>query len=351
MIIHHYYPHGHNIGDRFARDGIRKLLRERSPGATIVDFPVNKSCPPGVAYGLRGENVERNNAEADLVVIGGSNLYQCRKRGPWGVATDVESIQRLSRPVMLIGLGTGSSFKNTVRPCLPPSSDEIRLLNQRAVGSSVRDKRTEAFLTALGLRGQVMTGCPSTFVFEKDLAFNDHLDVAVSFPPVRFKKRHPWTYFRVIRAIRKHMDYCLGQGLRPFLACHDRGDLELAKEISRGRTELFFSENTEDYYARYANIRLLVGFRLHASIICLSMGVPFIPVSFDLRGTAFLEAYDSIDWGLDGTSWRLGKDLIGRTRQILARQSGPFEKLFACRRQYAGVIRQFVAGCLAKAGA
>jgi polysaccharide pyruvyl transferase WcaK-like protein len=349
MIIHHYYPHTLNVGDYFVRDGIRKLLREQIPSATFVDFPVNKPSREGPAYGLRGDNLDRSNREADLIVIGGSNLYQSSKHGTWGVTTDLDSLKKISRPVMLIGLGAGSSFKDKAHLCSPAVREEIRFLNQLAVGSSVRDSRTEQFLDGLGLRGHTMTGCPATFVFERPLHFNTHSEVAISFPPIRLKKKHPLHFFRLVQAIKRYRDHCASRRLTPFFACHDRRDVDAARSLGKEATEVFYSENAEDYYARYAAVRFTVGFRMHAAIISLSLGVPFIPVSFDLRGLAFVETYDSVGWNVDATRWGLSKTLVSRTQQILDAQESPFANFFAHRQKNLQVIRQFVSRCLEKA--
>lgn len=345
MIIHHYYPQRLNIGDSFVRDGIRKLISARVPDAEFVDLSVSKPRRPSGPFGLTGENVARSNAEADLVVIGGSNLYQCRKSGAWGVATDVESIRRLSPPVMLIGIGSGSSFMHTTRACSRKSAEEIQLLNHNAIGSSIRDVRTGQFLDALGVGGYTLTGCPATFVFDRPFAFNDGELVAIPFPPVRFRKRR-FMFGRLMRALRKYIGYCEALGLRAVVPCHDHRDLEAARGLTGRGVEVFCSENTRDYYDLYAKCRLAVGFRLHGSIICLAMGIPFIPVYFDMRGIAFAETYDSLDRMVDGSRFGLLKALQARTRDILDGKREPFEKFLSGKRHLRGVMESFVSGCM-----
>jgi polysaccharide pyruvyl transferase WcaK-like protein len=349
MLIHHYFPQKLNIGDTFVRDGIQRLIREQRPGAKFVDFPVNKPAPdrPGETFGLRGDNVDRNNAEADLVVIGGSNLYQCRKSGQWGVVTDADSIDRLNKPVMLIGLGAGSSFADTVRRPSAATTDEIRRLNRKAVGSSIRDLRTGQFLDSLDVTGYRLTGCPATFVFDRPFAFNTHDLAAVSFPPVRFRrKRLAW--FWLTRTLRKYLAHVRSLGLRVALTIHNDKDVPVARRFAGDGVELFVSNETKDFYELYSRCRFVVGFRLHATIISLSLGTPFVPVAFDWRGTGFAETYGATHRMIPGGRWGLYKAMIARTAGILAEDRTPFEEFIAGRAKLRAEMTKFIGECLAK---
>jgi polysaccharide pyruvyl transferase WcaK-like protein len=346
VIIHHYYPHKTNIGDLFVVDGIRKLIRERLPGSEFVDIPVNES-PKAKCFGLLGGNLDYSNSEADLIVIGGSNLYECRRNGAWGVTTDLDSIKKIQKPVMLIGLGSGSSFRRKVRGSSAQSREEICFLNKIAIGSSVRDLKSGDFLRSLGIREYTVTGCPSTFLFDNPFAFKNTDIVAISVPPARFKK-YRFMFFRLISAIRKYIDYCRQIGLRPVLSCHDARDIEFAKGLQKDGVHLFYSEKTNDYYELYGMAKLVIGFRLHATIVSLSLGVPFIPVYFDIRGMSFSETYDSLKWSIDGTKFQLCRRLIRSTKDILDRKQFPFVNFLNKKQMYKDVMRSFINICVKK---
>lgn len=345
MIIHHYYPQHANVGDAFVRDGIRKLIRANSPAAEFVDFPVNKSRQTDAAFGVIGDNVLRNNREADIVVIGGSNLYQCRKSGRWGVHTTLEDIKKIRKPILLIGLGAGSSFGNRERPCPQAAAEQIRLLNSIAIASSVRDVLTARFLDSLGVNDYQITGCPATFVFDHPLTFSHSLLVAISFPPARFRKRR-LVFHSLIRAIRKYIGHLHALGLTPVVTCHDQRDVHLARHILEGDAKIFWSDRTQDYYRFYSNCRIVVGFRLHASIISLSLGVPFIPVHFDYRGLGFAQTYGSTEWSIDGTRFGLFKSLVARTYPLLAGDLTPYKNFLARKATLYSVMTELVSKCL-----
>src|SRR5437868_3293567 len=130
MVVHHYFPLGStNVGDHLVARAIRDAVLRHFGAVEFVEIPVNdRYRDADRPIGLQGENLDRTNAEADLVIVGGSNLLEPRKprrgRGGWGVFTDVNSIRRLRPPLMLLGMGTGSSFGKSIRRYYPPARDD-----------------------------------------------------------------------------------------------------------------------------------------------------------------------------------------------------------------------------------
>ncbi len=323
MRIHHYYPQRRNIGDTFVRDGIRALIRRVESNVEFEDFVVNPPKGSDRPYGLRGENLRRSNAQADLVVVGGSNLYQCGSQGQWGVTTDVESLSALTRPLLMIGLGWGSSFRAKSHAPSPRSVEEIQLANRRAIASAVRDEPTAEFLRGLGVQDAQMTGCPATFLFDEPFRFRQSDLVAVTMPPGRFDK-HPFFYWKLMRTLRGYLAWLDKTGCKPVLVCHDPRDFEHARALSRSRYEIMAATEPPPFYELFSRCCLVVGFRLHAAIMALSQGVPFLPVSFDLRGVGFTRTFDLADWTIDVAASGLGDALRQRTESVLAANIAPF---------------------------
>ena len=86
------------------------MIRTIIPKAKFELFDVNSRGQQKSDYGLTESAVERANKSADLVIIGGSNLYEGAFRWPWGVHVDVQAVKKLSVPLFLMGIGTGSGF-------------------------------------------------------------------------------------------------------------------------------------------------------------------------------------------------------------------------------------------------
>src|SRR5947208_17033962 len=110
MRIHHFYPKTRNVGDHFVQRGVERMIRALVPRATFDLFNVNSRGADETGYGLTRATVARANREADLIIVGGSNLYEGSLRWRWGVHLEPDALDDLCVPLFLVGIGTGSSF-------------------------------------------------------------------------------------------------------------------------------------------------------------------------------------------------------------------------------------------------
>ena len=140
------------------------------------------------------ENVDRTNAEADLVIVSGLNLLQPRtpprraSTQDWGLLTDLVSIHRLARPLLLLGMGTGSGFGKAIPRWSRQAREEIRLLHAHAFAAAVRDQTTADRLASIGVTTPGI-GCPVTFLTDRPVRPADAgFPLIVSFPPARILK-------------------------------------------------------------------------------------------------------------------------------------------------------------------
>lgn len=296
MVVHHYVPFTSNVGDLFVRDGIHKRLRETFPGVKIEELPANDPHKKsGRPVGLQGENLERTNEEADLVIVGGSNMYQ----GPdWRFVTSVEAIEKLSVPLAFIGLGVGSIRGKKSRPLSERSRQEIIASHRKAIGVAVRDVDTVEFLAELGLNAS-LTGCPATFISREPFKQGQPRRVLVSAPPERFLPK--WghkgyftgkvmqaTFERVLGTLKDtHADFDV--------VAQDAQDMKyLPPMVSRFNKEpLYFGMETNKYLDCFREADLVVCYRLHMAIASLGMGLPFLLVNFDQRTAAFRNTFNA----------------------------------------------------------
>ncbi len=322
MIIHHYVPFTSNVGDLFVRDGIHLRLHEQFRGATIIELPANdphrRSHEP---VGLVGVNLARSNAEADLVIVGGSNLYE----GPeWRFITSVDAVQALRPPLAFIGLGIGSVRGQRERPLSEKSLAEIRVSHERALGVAVRDTNTVEFLHGLGLSCR-MTACPATFVGRKPMHLSPVRRVVVSAPPVRFLPK--WGHKGYVRSalmratFRDVLKSLAKQEIEFEVIAHDDRDVEyLGSLLSEfGQKPLYLGNDPRPYYEHFQKADFAICYRLHMAISCLGWGVPFSLVNFDLRTEAFRNTYDIGEITYDAFK-------IGAMRQLI-RDMGDLKNL------------------------
>ncbi len=299
MRIAHIFPkHDSNTGDHFVQLGILKLLRERLGDFEYRALSNKRDAPdPGEPIGITKESVAVINA-CDLLVIGGSNLYEVSGER-WGVVVDDEALASLRVPVLPIGIGSGWSFAFPAFPSMPPRvAEQVRRLHERARASSVRDDLTARVLARHGIGPATVTGCPAGFIGEEALRPVGRALVGVPFLPSRMfataawlpRKRRSPTYQRrrlmtrfflgLLRALRS-------EGLEARVLVHDAADLALARQLLG--SAFVYEKDPRRMLERVQECDVIVGFRLHAGIAGLGFGIPPIPVLADGRSLGFAE--------------------------------------------------------------
>ena len=312
MRVHHFYPKTRNVGDHFVQRGIERMIREIVPNATFELFNVNSRGDEETGYGLTRANVERANREADLVIVGGSNLYEGSLRWPWGVHLEADVLERLRTPLFLLGIGTGSDFLSRTHRPSRRAAREIRMLNERADFSGARDALTLEWLRGLGVSKAVLTGDPATFIFNRPARDADEGEhVLIVTPPVRFwsggsrfwrvRLRGGRELFRAQVALARSL---VESGSNIVVACNDPSDLSLTRRLfgeSFGE-RLVCPQSPEDYFQLLSDSRAVVTGRLHTAVVSYSLGVPFVLIDADQRSHGFVETYGLGDWAVAPSS-------------------------------------------------
>lgn len=344
LRVHHYCPHGtRNIGDDLVVLALRQALeRWLGPCAftTIsasergrIQTPEVAATPlvPKVTLGTRGasgvlpaglclENIERSNAEADLVLVGGSNLLEPRKgrhRDDCNIPLllDGQAIERLRRPLLLAGMGTGSSFGKRIRAYTPRARHHLRTLFDRAFAHAVRDETTVKRLARIGIHSHC-AGCPVTFLTDRPVQLQDSgLPLLVSFPPTRILNRFLGPTF--VQLALNYVKWLQAERVPFVVTLHEATDQEPARRLLPSFIEVFYTEDLQALIARFEQCRGVVGFRLHAALLGMGLGKPIIPVGVDWRGLGFIKTIGADDISI--RPFRLGqlKKLQRLTRRLL----------------------------------
>lgn len=304
MRIHHFYPKTRNVGDHFVQRGIERMFRALVPDATFTLFDIN-SRGSNETYGLTRATVERANREADLIVVGGSNLYEGGWRWPWGVHLEAGALDALRVPLFLLGVGTGSAFLSRTHRPSARARREIRLLNERADLSGARDVLTLGWLRALGVTRAELTGDPATFIFNRPARLAGRR-VVLTMPPRRFwsgrdqffkVRLYGRAMFRGLAALARALE---SAGREVLVACNDPADLSLARSLCgasfAGR--IVCPATPEEYFGLLAESRAVVTGRLHTAVVSFSLGIPFLLLDADRRTRGFVETYGLDEWSL-----------------------------------------------------
>src|SRR5436190_4300847 len=323
MRIHHFFPRTKNVGDYFVQTGIATIVRTIDPDAEIHLFDVNSRGTDRIEYGLTRQAIEKANHEADLIIIGGSNLYEGAWGWPWGVTLDVSALKELRVPLFLIGIGTGSAFASTTHKPSGRAREEIRLLNDAASLSWVRDVATLEWLRNLGVTKAEMLGDPATFIFNsgfKSIEQGDH--VLMVMPPSRI-----WSSLRGFRkakrlgrpifsALVKVAEHFIARGTHLVIACNDPRDVDLANRLFESRqSQIVCPTEPEEYFRLLAASRAVISGRLHTAAVALSLGMPFLLLDLDKRTSGFIETYQ-LDHA--AISWSKVANLGEKASELLA---------------------------------
>ena len=334
LCVHHYYPLGSdNVGDALVAHAIRHAVTHHFGPAQFVDMPVNDRYPGNDrTLGLRGDNLDRSNAQADLVIVGGSNLLQPRSRGRWGVFTDINSIARLKKPLLLTGMGTGSDFGQRVQSLKAPALAEVRALHEKAFAASVRDQRTADALQRIGVQVRC-TGCPVTFLTDAVVCRQpSDAPLFVSFPPPRIEKKRGGRGF--MRQAMEYIAWLRDTGIPLVVTLHDRRDVEPARQRVPAGVETFFTLDVAQQIEQFRRCRGVIGFRLHAALLGLALGKPVVPVGVDWRGRGFVTTFGLENQSVRPFQWRPFARLQRLTDHLLAGDANMIEQQAEAKRRF-----------------
>jgi polysaccharide pyruvyl transferase WcaK-like protein len=359
LRVHHYFPLGSgNVGDHMVAHAIQSQLPEYFGPCEFTSIPVNdRYSATDRPIGLRGDNLDHTNAHADLVIIGGSNLLEPRKPrrtgdsgtrlGRWGVFTDLDSIRRLRVPVLLLGMGTGSSFGQSIRPYVEPSVSEIKALFDKSFAHAVRDVTTVEQLARIGVSTRC-TGCPVTFLSDRPVEAQTSGPLAVSLPPyyIRDSLQGRWFMHQTLRYIR----WLIGREIPVLVTLHEDRDVAFAKSHlpppAPPLFDIYYTESLPDQLARFESIRGMVGFRLHAALTAWALGKPILPVGLDWRGKGFIRTIGSDAYSLWPGRWGQFSALRKNTLRLLAADSD----LLAHQQQARAALHRSYHAFLSEAG-
>lgn len=300
------------------------MIREIVPDVTFDLYNVNsRGGEPN--YGLTQSTIERANLEADAIVVGGSNLYEGSLRWDWGVHLELDALKQLRVPLLLVGLGTGSHFLSAPHKPSNRAKKEIRLLNQMASFSGVRDLLTRDWLYSLGVQNAELMGDPATFIFNRAARVLDDGPITITMPPRRFwlTTRKVWSVlqrgramFRAVLSLARTLEM---DGRDVVLVCNDPADRPLVQRLLGDELadKLICPQNPEDYFQILSRSRAVVTGRLHTAVVSFSLGIPFVLIDADQRSRGFIDTYQLDDWSANVSNRNFEAHLFERADRLL----------------------------------
>ena len=300
MAIFCVRPKRFNLGNDAIFLGLRHLVRQACGGnVNLVQVPAIESAEDGALSGLTAKTIHEINLYGHGVIVGGGNLYENGQ-----LRVDTHALGALRPPLLLFSLSHGRIYDNQhqlVRrtDSMPPAV--VSALNAQAALSLARDQATLDYLRDLGCDA-TLSGCPTLLLSNVVLPRPD-LDQRMT-EGALLSIRHPSLMSipsrdqaRLHPAIVDIMAALAAEGLGPVrLLCHDRRDLAFASSFD---AEFLFPDDVYSYLEILRRARLVVSFRLHAFLPCLSFGIPAINLSYDERSRSLVRTIGLEPWDID----------------------------------------------------
>jgi hypothetical protein len=295
-------PKRFNIGDEAIFVGVRHLLHEAfGARLNIIQVAATGSGEEAALSGLVSRTIHEMNLYGHGVIVGGGNLYE-----NGGLEIDRHAFQALQPPLMLFSLSYGRIYdhaRRLVRRTDAMPDDVISELNDLAVLSVARDDATVEHLRSLNLAAPVLGGCPTLLLSQIELPT---LGPALESPPgAVLSIRHPQLMSIPLRDQARLHSTVLGliealeaDGFGPVrILCHDTRDLTFASSLVDA--EFVLPVDVYSYLDLLRRAPLVVSFRLHAFVPCLSFGTPAINISYDERSRSLVRTIGLEAWDID----------------------------------------------------
>jgi hypothetical protein len=322
ITIFNIRPKGFNIGN----DAIGIALRNQVFKAfgrivNIIDLPATSHYESHSKAGLTAKTINEINRYGDGVIIGGGNLYENNE-----LALDVNALKHLRVPLMLFSLSRGKVYNRRLELCertdtMPDAS--LLALNKAAQYSLARDSTTKSYLDNLGCVGVKLGYCPTIFLSDLNSNLARLPDAEV--PGVLISIRTPSLMNIPLRLqsniqaeIESIIDDLRSRGFgRIRILCNDSRDIEFAT-VFQGtkKVDYVYTADVYGYLSLLKEAELVISYRLHASLPCLSFGTPVVMLSYDERASSLIEDLGFGDWDINLTEGSTIKNVQSRLDNI-----------------------------------
>jgi hypothetical protein len=293
-------PKGFNIGNDVIHQATLAFIR-RSFGSqvNVISLPATSRYETQAKAGLTPRTVHEINQYGHGVIVGGGNLYENGE-----LEVDTAALDALEPPLMLFSLGAGRIYNRRhelVSRTDAMSADLVRLLNEKAAVSLVRDDATAILLARMGSPPVHVAGCPTLFFdeqFDRPAVVDGPSQVLFSVRTPELMNVPPPDQARVRTDILGLIDLLGSWGLGEVkLLCHDHRDLPFAASFDD--LEYLYTDDVGTLLEWLRTCRLSIGYRLHAALPSLALGTPAISISYDERALSMMRTIGYATWDIN----------------------------------------------------
>lgn len=250
--------------------------------------------------------INQLNSEASCLIIAGSGLYtNYPKSSGWNFPCKSELFNKIKVPILLIGLGCNNNLGKDIfnGELKEKAKQSIKLINDLAIISTVRDQRTYQTLKKLGIKKHKLMLDPANFLKiskvpkEKRVAINlaQHSPALGRFDGSNKERNKNIKYFTQIGK------YLEKRGYKIVFIAHDALEHSLILDLQKKLPKIEFvnTDNIDTMLKEYARCQFSIGIKMHSNILSFTSGTPFISLYYDIKSMEYLKL---IHWSEFGTS-------------------------------------------------
>jgi hypothetical protein len=295
-------PKGLNVGNDAIYLGMRHYLyKVFDEVVNIIGLPATARYESHAMAGLTAKTIYEINQYGHGVIVGGGNLYENGE-----IDVNLESLKALDVPLMLFSLSRGRVYNR--RHELVERTDRlpdavVKALNDKAVSSLARDKRTHQYLRGIGCGSARVGGCP-TIVLDKvrkllpEIPEYDRGGVLLSVRHPNLMSIPLHLQSRVRDDITGMVAFLKSKGhSRIRILCHDHRDINFAATFPD--LDYVYTGDVYSYLATLNSCELCVTYRLHSAIPCIAFDRPVIKISYDERAASLMDTLGYGDWNIN----------------------------------------------------
>lgn len=299
------HPKGFNIGNDAIHFALRELVHQAFGRiVNIISLPATSVYESQARAGLTPKTVHEINRFGDGVIVGGGNLFE---NGEFIVSP--QALSALEPPLMLFSLSRGRVYNRNLelveRTDVMPAA-LIQALHRAADYTLARDSATHRYLKDIGCDQAELGGCPT-------IGLNESVDQLPRLPDAEvpgtlISIRNPSLLnlprrlqARIQADIEGTIDLLRERNVgRIRIVCNDVRDIEFATLFQASRqVDYVYTSDVRWYLALLKAARLVVSYRLHATLPAFSYGTPAISISYDERALSLLGDLGLGDWDIN----------------------------------------------------
>ena len=323
ITLYNVRPKGHNIGNDAISVALRnQLYKTFGRVVNIIDIPATALYESHAKAGLSSKTIYEINRVGDGVIVGGGNLYENNE-----VDFSKTALEALEVPLMLFSNSIGKVY-NREKKLVPRTDvipdDKLKVLHDYADLSLVRDSSTLKHVKNIGSENSIFGGCPTIFLgkyndYSTWLPKSEDVGVLISIRtpslinlPQKYQIALTSELIDTINGLRK-------KGYKRIrLLCNDSRDCEYASYFrDYNGVDFVYTSNVFDYLSLLSNAKLVISFRLHATLPSLSFNTPVINVSYDERAESLINDIGLEKWDIKYINEdKLSESILDRVERL-----------------------------------